>query len=190
MRHLFILLYLAGIIVFSGCASVTDNKQQLGIAGHVTTITDGDTFKLKSGGKIYIIRIWGIDAPEQKQDWGSEATAALEKLIKDKSVRVERVDTDRWERLVCRVYCDRKYINLEMIKGGHAWWYKKYAPRAKDLEAAEQAAKAAKRGLWSKPNPVNPRTFRSNRLSIFPRASGAEARHFDANVTFAGAKTH
>ena len=61
------------------------------------TITDGDTLKLK--GITY--RLWGIDAPETKQDcpdgWaaGRLATTHLQSLISGRNVICERKDTDR-----------------------------------------------------------------------------------------------
>jgi endonuclease YncB( thermonuclease family) len=61
------------------------------------TITDGDTLKL--AGTIY--RLWGIDAPETKQDcadgWpaGRLATTRLQALVQGKTVVCEAKDTDR-----------------------------------------------------------------------------------------------
>ncbi len=70
------------------------------------TITDGDT--LRMDGKSY--RLWGIDAPETKQDcpdgWpaGRMATTRLLALMQGKTVVCEAKDTDRYGRTVaiCR----------------------------------------------------------------------------------------
>lgn len=70
------------------------------------TITDGDTLKLN--GTTY--RLWGIDAPETKQDWpdgwpaGRMATTRLLAHIQGKTVVCEKKDTDRYGRTVaiCR----------------------------------------------------------------------------------------
>ena len=40
------------------------------------------------------------------------------------------------------------------------WWYRKYAPKHKELAAAEAAARKAKRGLWADPNPIPPWDWR------------------------------
>jgi hypothetical protein len=48
----------------------------------------------------------------------------------------------------------------EMVREGMAWWYRKYAPDDTELERLEADARAAKRGLWSQPNPVPPWQWR------------------------------
>ena len=50
-------------------------------------------------------------------------------------------------------------VNLQMVKEGLAWHYKKYS-KATDLGKAEAEAKAGKKGLWADPNPVPPWEFR------------------------------
>jgi endonuclease YncB( thermonuclease family) len=46
-----------------------------------------------------------------------------------------------------------------MLKEGMAWWYRDYS-KNKHLGAVEEAARRARRGLWSDPNPVPPWVFR------------------------------
>ena len=41
-----------------------------------------------------------------------------------------------------------------------AWWYRKYAPKKKELAKAEAAARKAKRGLWADANPIPPWEWR------------------------------
>ncbi len=47
-------------------------------------------------------------------------------------------------------------LNRSMVRAGMAWWYPKYAPADRELERLESEARAARRGLWSQPNPVPP----------------------------------
>ena len=73
--------------------------------------------------------------------------------------------TDRWDRLVGVVWCDGKDTNLNMIDRGMAWHFKRYAHEQSpdDREAysaAEIAAQASRRGLWSDPDPVPPWEWR------------------------------
>jgi micrococcal nuclease len=133
------------------------------IVGRVTWVKDGDSFMMRSGGLIYEIRMYGIDAPEKKQEGGKDSTKALIKLIKNKNVKVEKQGQDTYGRLIGKVYNGKTYVNLEMVKSGQAHWYKKYAPKDKDLEKAEAEAQKAKRGLWSKPDPVNPAEYRKGK---------------------------
>ncbi len=133
------------------------------IIGRVYWIKDGDSFMMRSGGLIYEIRMYGIDAPEKKQEGGKDSTKALIKLIKNKNVKVEKQGQDTYGRLIGKVYNGKTYVNLEMVKRGQAHWFKKYAPKDKDLEKAETEAKKAKRGLWSKPDPVDPAEYRKGK---------------------------
>lgn len=130
------------------------------ISGIVSWVHDGDSFTITSGGQKIEVRLWGIDAPEYKQNGGREATKYLILLIKDRVVSIEKVDTDDYGRIVAKVYREDQYINLAMIVAGQAWWYKRYAPNEVAFRNAENNAKNKKVGLWRETNPVNPRDWR------------------------------
>ncbi len=121
-------------------------------------VQDGDTFKLPDNETR--VRLWGIDAPEKGQPYADEARARLKKLCEGKAVRLEIKDTDQYGRKVAVVWMGKKNINLQMVKEGLAWHYSYYAPEAKDLAAAEKAARKARKGLWQDDTPVNPYDFR------------------------------
>ena len=70
------------------------------------------------------------------------------------------VDTDRYGRTVGVIYHENQNINLVMVQHGHAWWYHKYAPYDRPLQAAESEAKGAQRGLWALPDPIPPWEWR------------------------------
>jgi len=131
--------------------------------GYVTRFKDGDSFLMRSNGAQYEIRLYGIDAPEYKQPGGKNALNTLIKLIKNKSIKVETKGSDRYKRLIGKVYVDGIYINLEMVKRGQAHWYKKYAKKDKDLQDAETEAQKAKRGIWSKPGVIKPAEWRKKK---------------------------
>ncbi|UDQ99426.1 thermonuclease family protein [Lentisphaerota bacterium WC36G] len=134
----------------------------------VSYVYDGDSFKAKSHGVDIKVRLFGIDAPEKNQPYGKESLNNLIKLIKYKKVILEPIETDRYGRMIAKVYTVKKvdkkevktYINLEQLKSGLAWHYKRYAKNEKDLANAEKAAKNNKLGLWKQSNPVNPETYR------------------------------
>ena len=44
---------------------------------------------------------------------------------------------------------DDIWVNKFMVLTGYAWWFEKYAPDETQLREAQEAAHAAKRGLWS-----------------------------------------
>jgi|SRR5581483_2373160 len=134
------------------------------LVGRVVGVHDGDTITVLSevdGKKVSTkVRLWGIDAPESKQAFGSRAKDELSGMVFNKAVRVEVQDKDRYGRTVGRVFVGAVDANLAMVRAGFAWWYQTYAKKATDLQSAEAEARAAKRGLWSDKTPVAPWAFR------------------------------
>ena len=123
----------------------------------VTRIVDGDTVYTKDGTKI---RLHGIDTPERDQPYGKQATRALDRLIKTKIFVLEK-DTDRYGRLVAVLYTPEGLnVNLEMVCGGHAWWYERYARFDSDLEDCQESAQEARLGLWEDEDPMPPWVWR------------------------------
>ena len=132
----------------------------LAISGKVVKVSDGDTFYLKSNGKSYKIRMYGIDAPELHQAYGQESKKYLENLIMDKNVDVNIKSEDKYGRKVGKVIYKNKDINLEMIKSGNAWYYGYYAKSEKEYKKAFENAQKKKIGLWKGKNIENPRDYR------------------------------
>lgn len=134
--------------------------------GTVTKVIDGDTFIMKSvGGRedSYKVRMWGIDAPESSQEFGTTSADALSDKILNRAIRLQVAATDRYSRQVCRVFGDNEEdINLYMVKNGYAWYYRDYADGAAYLEQAEAEARRNKRGLWTYPAPQPPWEYRKN----------------------------
>ena len=130
------------------------------VSGKVARIIDGDSILVTDSKSVeYEIQLEGIDAPELKQDFGKESTEGLSKLLKDKTVRITWKSKDNFERLLAQVYEGDKHINMEMIKSGMAWHFKRYN-KDEELAKAETVAREAKKGLWAKESPVAPWDFR------------------------------
>jgi hypothetical protein len=53
-------------------------------------------------------------------------------------------------------------VNLELVREGWAWWYRKYSPKNKELASAEEAARKAKQGLWADAKPIPPWDWRKS----------------------------
>ena len=144
----------------------------------VIGIQDGDTLEVLRDGRAVRVRLHGIDAPERRQPFGTRSRQLAADLAFGKQVRVERLDTDRYGRLVGRVTLpDGRQLNLELVAAGLAWWYREYAPRDGTLAALEAQARRLKRGLWSDPQAVAPWLWRQgSRPRQAPAApGGAEA---------------
>lgn len=122
----------------------------------VTRVIDGDTIEIAGGERI---RYLEIDTPETVDPrrpvgcFGHEASAKNKELVEGKYVRLERdiTERDKYGRLLRYVYVQDRFINLELVKGGYAVIYT-FPPdvkHQKELLAAQQEAREAKRGLWS-----------------------------------------
>ena len=122
----------------------------------VTSVHDGDSFRV---GK-QAFRLWGIDAPELDQRWGTAAREALRELLTGAdAVMIERHGTS-WKRIVVRAESGGKDVSLELLKMGLAWYCPEFAPKRNDYREAEQEARKVRRGLWSDENPVSPAEWR------------------------------
>ncbi|UDQ99200.1 thermonuclease family protein [Lentisphaerota bacterium WC36G] len=134
----------------------------------VKWVYDGDSIKVQSGKRVLMVRLYGIDAPESKQPFGKKSLQNLMKLVKDKQVYIKPITLDKYKRYVSKVYFieeknnikEKKYINLEQVKNGYAWHYKRYAPNDTDLAQAQEQACKDKLGLWVQKNPIYPETYR------------------------------
>src|SRR5262249_34971257 len=125
-------------------------------SARVVGISDGDTITVLTADKRqHRIRLHGIDAPETGQDFRSPAKQLASTLAFGKTVTIQARDKDRYGRTVADVILpDGRLLNREMVREGMAWRYRKYAPHDAEFARLEAEAKAAKRGLWSRPNPV------------------------------------
>src|SRR5688572_11753296 len=104
------------------------------ITGKVVGVSDGDTITVLTAAKESVkVRLFGIDAPESKQAFGSRAKQELSALAFGKAVRVEVEDKDRYGRTVGRVFAGDVAVNVEMVRRGLAWWYRSYATKAARL---------------------------------------------------------
>jgi endonuclease YncB( thermonuclease family) len=146
----------------------------------VVRIADGDSFAVarRSGAPLEDVRLFGIDAPERGQPWSRRAREALSERVFGKVVRIEPTGRDRYDRIVARVYADGVSVGEAQVREGHAWVYRRYDD-SKAMRALEDEARAARRGLWSLPEPpVPPWAVRQRArepgaaLPLVPQSSG------------------
>jgi endonuclease YncB( thermonuclease family) len=95
--------------------------------GRVVGVSDGDTLTVLLDGRTPVkVRLYGIDAAETGQDFGSRAKQAASDLAFGKTVTVRPRDTDRYGRTVAEVILpDGRSLNREMVRQGMAWWYRR-----------------------------------------------------------------
>ncbi len=147
-RRLLDLLVLAGLVIMAayGTSLLPDGE----LAGKAKVI-DGDSLRL-AGTEI---RLYGIDAPEARQvctarngspySCGRQAARALRRLVAGGDIACAVETLDRYGRSVSVCMAGKANINLEMVRSG---WAVAYRGIAQDFIAAEEAARAARRGLW------------------------------------------
>jgi len=136
------------------------------ITGRVVAIADGDTITiLDSANTQHRVRLAGIDAPETHQAFGEQSRLSLSEMIFGRDVSLSYQKIDQYGRIVGKIFLDGKDISLEQVKAGMAWHYKFYedeqTPEDRELYAKTEAeARAARRGLWQDPSPIEPYQFR------------------------------
>jgi endonuclease YncB( thermonuclease family) len=122
------------------------------LSGNVLRVLDGDTLTVRLDGKETRIRVYGVDAPEMKQEYGKEAQEFVENMILTEMVQIEPVDTDRYGRTVAIVHLrDGDTLESRLLAAGMAWLYPQYCkrPECAVWKETEKQAKAAGKGLWS-----------------------------------------
>ena len=175
-KNAIFLAVVAALSLVTACDGKTPVRPSSSVlVGRVVKVSDGDTITILTGGsqlvatapggtrpvasETYKIRLHGIDAPEKKQAFGNASRKFLAGLVANREVRVAWSKRDRYQRILGTVFVDGKDANLEMLKAGMAWHYKKYDSTPAYAQA-ESEARAAKRGLWQEKNPIEPEQFR------------------------------
>jgi micrococcal nuclease len=152
------LVIIAWRIIATGDESAAPESLDEGLH-RVRRVVDGDTLLLESGARV---RLQGIDAPESVrpdspvQPWGPEASAFTKEFIADAGQQVRLTFSlerkDRHDRFLAFVWNGDVLLNEELVRAGlaHARLDYRYSgPMKRRLAAAEKAARAEKRGIWS-----------------------------------------
>lgn len=129
--------------------------------GTVTHVTDGDTVWVRpaSGGAPVEIRLLDLDAPEGCQSHGPEAKQALRERVLHQKVRVRSRGIDDYQRQLARIDHRGQDVGAWMVRQGHAWSMV-FRGRPGPYAALEAQARQERRGLWSLPGALDPRSFR------------------------------
>lgn len=142
----------------------------------VARVVDGDTV-VDTDGQHY--RLYGIDAPEKRQEYGPQASAALVYMLHQHHnvIYVQSHGRERYGRELATLYTvprpqqDWQNLNFMLVLHGHAWVYRirseeaqrgqPVTPATLDMySAAEAFARETRHGLWAADAPIRPRDFR------------------------------
>lgn len=156
---------LIAVLLLLACADPTSAESA---AADVETvrlvrIADGDTITVRAPrGHDEKIRLMGIDAPEMNYGKGRpdcaarEATRALDLLIGNHPLRLERFGKDTYGRTLAYVWVDspngpsaKTTVNEWLLREGHAELFRiARHPQRAAFERAQRQAKTAKKGMW------------------------------------------
>ena len=138
-------------------SSLTGRAAVAAETARVVRVIDGDTYVLLSGATTYHLRLLGVDAPEQDQAFGPQATDSVARLLAPgRVVLATRAGRDRYGRTLGAVLLPTatratsgRAVPLDSLLAvrGWAWAFdpnRTVAGRAQQQLAAQQAG----RGLW------------------------------------------
>ena len=149
------------------------------VSGTVVIVHDGDTVSLSTARGILKVRLEGIDCPELAQRHGREAKAFTERLVINRTVRLEPDGVDQYDRILGRLFVDGTDVNAALVRAGMAWRYERGAGD-RVLIDAERTAKAARAGVWADPDTEPPWQWRREHDAGADRpAPGRAARRRD-----------
>lgn len=165
----------AALLLGSALLLATECARAAGELVGTAKVLDGDTLDLRG----QRVRLHGIDAPEGDQsctdaagrsyECGDRARAALARRVRGESVRCEPRDRDQHGRIVAVCFVRGENVNRWLVEQGFALAYRHYS---RDYVDAEEAARAAERGLWAG-SFVAP--WKHRHSSARSRQSGAQA---------------
>lgn len=120
--------------------------------GRVIHVNDGDTIDVEIGEGQVTVRLAAINAPELGECFHEEALDHLAQNLEGRTVRLESLGADQFERNLAHVFIDDRHVNLEMVSTGLAL---ASTPEADDpygpaLLAAEEQAYSSGTGLWAR----------------------------------------
>lgn len=155
MKHFLHIIYLFAVILPPTLCAAQ-------LQGMVIRVLDGDTIEVLQDKTPVRIRLANIDAPEKKQAFGRWSANQLKDLVAAQPVTVTYTQTDRYGRIIGRVFTTNgTEASRFMVQSGAAWVYERYNTD-KALPALQRKVQTQKRGLWADSQPVPPWEWRHN----------------------------
>lgn len=146
---------LAVAVALAACGPKIEDLEK-GERGQGGEVRDGDTFVMDSG---LVVQLAGVEAPGGDQPMAKEARAALERLVAHRKVQLAYGgETRAREAALAQVYVQTEggrwvWAQQALLLEGAARVRTRRGNTARlaELTAAEDAARAGKRGLWAEP---------------------------------------
>ncbi len=150
IKYIAVILLVSSLVLVSGITGFfvlkkTDTQEKF----LVSKVIDGDTIELSDNQKV---RLLGINTPESTEPHYESSKNRMMELVENKYVTFENgpKDKDIYGRLLRYVFVNNTFVNLQMLKEGHASVYfldpdEKYYL---EFKTAEKEAKDKKLGIW------------------------------------------
>jgi micrococcal nuclease len=121
----------------------------------VAKVIDGDTFVLSDGRHV---RLMGIDTPEKGEPFADDARSLADSIFRGRSVHLEidrKNREDKYGRILAYAYINGVSYNELILRRGLArvYLFRGNQPHKAQLISAQNAARKARRGIWSLPEP-------------------------------------
>jgi endonuclease YncB( thermonuclease family) len=146
--------------------SIHDNTYASSVTESYTLlrVVDGDTLVVatEKGEKISV-RLYGIDCPEGRQNFGVAAKQAVHDLTHNQTLKLDLLYQDRYGRSVAIVWLpDNTTLQERLLITGAGWVFTRYCVRSECAawERLEHTARALKIGLWEAEHPIPPWEWR------------------------------
>lgn len=108
----------------------------------------------------------GIDAPELFQDRYMDGYLRVGQMAGHRELTADVLTVSTDGVLIGRLLVEDADVGLAVLAAGEAWLTDEAFPEREAYEAAFHAARAAKKGIWSDPDPVPPWDFARRRWGL------------------------
>ncbi len=148
------------LLVFCAALALSVGGYATEITGQVVAVSEGDTLVFQDRNqRDYKVRLAGIDAPEILQAFGRKSRFSLKDMVFLKPARLVGMAPapDDAGVTLARVFVDDTDVGMAQVARGMAW------ARGADgtpYEAAEESARAQRKGLWRDDAPTPPWLWR------------------------------
>jgi endonuclease YncB( thermonuclease family) len=118
----------------------------------LVSVGDGDTIRVATrNGQRLTIRLACIDTPEMAQGApGEAARVAVAQMVRSGPLEIKPQTIDKYGRTVAEVFVAGRNVNLELVRSGYAFVYRKYLGQCDQAAylGAEAWAQQYGQGVW------------------------------------------
>lgn len=132
------------IIIFASAPAYAWN-------GKVLKILSGDTFTVTGKSGIETVKLYGIDCPSAQSTLGKKAAAFTGAKINGRTVKINPLNKDRFNRIVALVSINGQSLNTFLVRSGYALVNKSQctASYCQDWLRYERIAHKKSKGIWA-----------------------------------------